>query len=340
MQHVVVLKARGGSEIGIGHLSRTATLATAIQQSGQVQRVLLIWQTTTELAEQFAPDQCELHLAANDDQATHPLQALCQQADRLTLVTDLLHLNEQDIAHYREVGCDTIVHLNDSGAGRWHADMVVDGDAFKSSEDVPDTFLGTALMGASYRMIRPSVVAMRPNRSWSKPQVQKLLVTFGGADPHHLTAKLLALLAAFPGELPFSIQAVIGPAFDSDHQKQLEAHANAHPQITVQRTEQLESLILQHDLIITLGGITAYEVMCLGRPCVAIQSPETGFYSQQLAAARLLVEFDSVATAAAELAALSQNRSVLEEFAQRGWDQIDGQGAERVTHAMVSTQRA
>ena len=336
MQHVVVLMARGGSDIGVGHLSRTATLASALQRTGQYQQVLLCWQTTTELAAQFAAENCDLQLVPGDSHPAAQLQAIRQQADCLTLVTDLLHLSEEDIARYRKQGCDAIVHINDSGPGRWHADMVVDGDAFKSTRDVPETFPGVALVGASYRMIRESVVQVRPDTPWNESQVQRLLLTFGGADPHDLTAELLNAMAASPEELPFAIQVVIGPAFSINHQQRLQACVDSRPGMTVERTGQLASLLLQNDLVVTLGGITAYEVMCLGRPCVALHCPETGLHTHQLAADKLLFEFDSATTAAAQLVALSRNISALQEYAQRGWTHIDGQGAERVSRAILS----
>ena len=336
MQHLVVLHARGGRDIGIGHLSRTATLATALQQTGKFDRVLLVWQTTAELARHFLPEHCGLKLATTDDDALAQLQESVCLAHQLTLVTDLLHLGEQDIARFRNLGYQSIVHLNDSGPGRWCADTVVDGDAFKSAADIPDGFPGTALIGGRFRMLRDTVTSLRPDKPWQKNDVQRILVTFGGADPHDLTHQFLAELAATAESLPFSLLAVVGPAFSNSHQQRLRELAATRPDISIESTTDLGSLILSHDLVVTLGGITGYEVMCLGRPCAAIHCPETAWYSKQLAATELLFDFTCVSAAAQQLATLTGNIRTLQATAERAWKLIDGHGAQRVVESILS----
>lgn len=326
----VVLHAVGNSQIGVGHLSRTATLAAALHRSNGWHRVVLLWETSPELSRYFAPPGCEVIAVETAQKALDQRSRIVQTADCWILITDLLHLQPQDILASRQQGFQTIVHINDSGSGRWLADMVVDEDAFKTVVDLPLTFRGIGLVGNPYRIICESVTQKRPCYPWQSNLVRRMLVTFGGADPANLT---IQLIEKFCAEQPpyLEVMAIIGPAFQQTQISQLIALAQTQSGLQViECPDCISSLILAHDLIVTLGGITTYEAFCLGKPCAAVAWSYMSTYVTALSQQGLLANLGTIEQASAHLAALIQKPIWLAKLAQTGWECVDGQGANRV----------
>lgn len=332
MSFSIVLQAAGGGAIGVGHLSRTATLATALRKTGFWRRVILLWETTPELAAHFQPPECEVIVVSNSKAAFRERSHLCAGQDISILVTDLLNVQPEDVLEAKKQGYQAFVHINDSGSGRFLADILVDEDAFKSLKDLPPSFKGIGLIGESYRIINQSVVQLRPSTPWQGETVEKVLITFGGADPDNFTLKLVQSLYQQQPHPTFSVTTVVGPAFDLKQVNQLENIAKQKENFRVLKSPaSLGQLIQEHDLIVTLGGITSYEAMCLGKPCAAITWSFMKYYVEQLSLIGLLANFSEPHHAAHQLLEITPKIPLLRQLAQSGWQKIDGQGVERIS---------
>ncbi|NEQ36713.1 MAG: hypothetical protein F6K40_10655 [Okeania sp. SIO3I5] len=331
MKFSVVIQAAGGGSIGVGHLSRTATLASALIDTGCWDRVVLLWEASPELAAHFRPSECEVVLVSDGTSAIRERSRLCDSQGISVLVTDLLNLQSEDIAEAKNQGYRVIVHLNDSGKGRFAADMVVDGDAFKSEKDLPESFEGVGLVGADYRIIRQSVLRLRPAQPWRKNKVEQVLITLGGSDPGNLSIKLLQNLARAKLEPSFSVTVVIGPAFNPLQIDELRLISDRKGWINlVQSPSCLAQFMLECDLIVTLGGITSYEAMCLGRPCAAITWDSMKYYVEKLDSIELIANLGIIDNAANQLIKLTESQDLLCKIAYSGWKKVDGRGADRI----------
>lgn len=328
--HSVVLHAAGNSQIGVGHLSRTATLASALLKTQNWRRVVVLWEASSDLAAYFAPKGCEVISVCDRQAALNLRTQLTATKDNWTLITDLLNLQPQDVLTARTQGFQLLCHINDSGSGRSLVDLLVDEDAFKTLADLPVDFQGTGLVGNAYRIIQASMVQNRPESAWSGNRVHRILVSLGGADPANLTVQLLADLCP---QLPPSVYvtAIIGPAFASTHTQMLQKLAQHHDNLQVLESPQpLAAILLKQDLIITLGGLTTYEALCLGKPCAAIGWSYMSKYVEALSQMRLLINLGDIEQAPANLLNRLQHLDQLTNLAQLGWQRIDGQGAARI----------
>ncbi|MGF1500155.1 MAG: hypothetical protein ACFB8W_25495 [Elainellaceae cyanobacterium] len=332
MSHnIAVLQAAGSHKIGVGHLSRTAALAAALQRSGLWQRVVLLWETAPDLANRFAPAGCEVILVEDAASASRERSHLILPSETAVLITDMLDLTVQDVQEARSQGFGAIAHLNDSGTGRFAVDLLVDEDGFKSETDLPPNFQGVGLVGNAYRIIRESIRQCRPPAPWRGDRIEKILITLGGADPANLTLDLVQRLYDAPGQLPFAVTVVIGPAFDPQQVTELRAIAQTTDGVTLLDSPPcLGRAIVEHDLTITLGGITSYEAMCLGRPCAAISWSFMATYVERLSQAELLENLGTLPQAAHRLLEVIQNVAKLQRLAHKGWLAVDGYGAERI----------
>jgi len=328
---VVVLQAAGNRHIGVGHLSRTAALARALLKTGYWHRVLVIWEAPPELVEHFAPEGCEVLGVEDRETALEWRSLLAPPGTYAVLVTDLLNLDSADFQTARNEGYRLLVHINDSGSGRFTVDLLVDEDSFKSVQDMPAGFSGTALVGSPYRIILESIQELRPQNPWQGDRLQRILLTLGGADPGNLTLNLLQQLRPWLAETGVEVTAIAGPAFHPNHRYHLQKLAQEYAYIhLIESPPSLAELILAHDLTITLGGITSYEVMCLGRACGAIAWNQMEAYVYALADLGLLENLGTVEQAPEVLKRLLMEPERLQALAAKGWRTVDGKGGERI----------
>ena len=343
MTDIVVLHAAANHHIGVGHLSRTATLATALTKTRFWHQVILVWETNADLAQHFVPPDCVLISVPTRQAALEARTTLIETyssrgADGVNavLITDLLNLDPSDFHTARSQGYGVIVHLNDSGSGRRLADLLVDEDGFKSQTDLPEAFQGTGLVGNVYRLVRPAIRQLRPSQPWQRQAVEHVLVTLGGADPANLTLELVQGLCHANAQLPFYLTIVRGPAFDVSQSTALKTIAANHPQLTlVHAPSCLGPLMLEHDVVVTLGGISTYEAMCLGVPCLAISWDFMAFYVESLAQVGLIGNLGSVERSPHALLEWVNDIPKLHQLAQLGWVSIDGQGSDRIAKVIA-----
>src|SRR3989442_985229 len=182
-----MIHAAGGRETGVGHLTRCRSVAAELLRLN-AGPVVLVYEAPSEVAERFSPSGARLIVASSRASALEIRERALRElgSAHSVLITDLLHLSANDAVFARRQGFQILVHLNDSGLSAYAADLTIDGDAFKSAQQVNK---GTPkyLCGASYHIVDPSVAGRRPAQPWSKATVEKVLVSFGGADPAQQT---------------------------------------------------------------------------------------------------------------------------------------------------------
>lgn len=336
MRTTVVIRVDGSSQIGLGHLVRSAALAGAVRRRGG--RAMFVTKTLGGTAARFfrqhglpyaelpdnldEPSDAEVTLeVAHDEQANVVL------IDHYTLGEDwwLTVASESLLAAIDDVGRPNL----------WPAaTLVLNQNAGASTDwyrNVPHV-----LCGPRYAVLR-SEFFEQTRAGVKRGPLPRLLITLGGADPDNAT--LLAVEAASNLPCQLGIDVVIGPAF-------------GHRQVVVDRCESLENVVVHQqsanlaalmaraDLAITGGGSTAYESAYLGLPSILLELADN-----QSAVCRAM---DAAGTArfagrASQLsaAALGQMMARLlanpEErlaMSRAGQSLVDGQGAERVATAL------
>ncbi|HKE15143.1 MAG TPA: hypothetical protein VKB80_09780 [Kofleriaceae bacterium] len=329
----VVLHAAGGPDIGVGHLRRTGTLADALAGLDPSLELVLLWEASGALAGTMRGGRrtASLELAGSRSEGLCMRDQLVAEDGRTALMSDILRPESGYFAGAREAGYAIVAHLNDSGATRASADLLVDEDPASSP---PEGFRGRFLSSTRFRMIAAELVALRGPTPWRADAAARVTVALGGADPRGLSERLLTALVALPRRFETAVQ--IGPAFAAPHVAGLERIARGAERVSLSPpTAFTGPLLAASDLVVTLGGITAYEAMCLGRPGAAVRDGGMAPYVGKLAMEGLLVDLGEPESAAAALVELAEDGPRLAELADRGHRVIDGNGARRVARSVL-----
>ena len=184
-----------------------------------------------------------------------------------------------------------------------------------------------ALLGPEYAVLHPLV----PPRT----ELRRVLVFFGGVDPHNYTSQAIKALMA-PELAHLVVDVVLG--LQCPHRKAVESLVVERPDTTLHGPQpSLACLIARADLAIGAGGATTWERACLGLPSVVLPSAANQLpFSEALAAAGLIHLLLDPADLLSELGTIEPHLLAQSQNCQR---LADGWGAQRLATALLGVER-
>lgn len=225
---------------GLGHVQRLTTVARRLPEPS----VLVSQASRKSLAERL------------DRVGVTTIPALPSDAEGAMLF-DRRHIRLSDLADV-PAGV-TVCAIDAAGpAGDW-VDVAVDALPGRRSGS-PGNETGTLLPRSV--TVRTAAVPERPER---------ILVSFGGEDPAHLTELVIDRLIRWDLLLPEQLSVVRGPLFERSIRLPQDAERGTSARL-IDSPAELGELLHDYDLVLTSYGITAFEALAAG--CrVAIVNP-------------------------------------------------------------------
>lgn len=292
---MIVFRTDASLQIGTGHIMRCLTLADALAEAGADCQFIcrahsgnladLIYQRGYRVhllpfdANWVGSEQPTLAHAAwlGSDWKTDAEQSKRILSETICnwLIVDHYALDQKWELALKPC-CRQLMAIDDL-ADRPHAcDLLLDQNWHGyHAPDRYDTLVApstTRLLGPDYALLKPEYGRLRSLISSRDGRVRRILVFMGGSDPSNQTAK--ALQALMTKDLSsLSVDVVIG----TNHPDPIgiAALAGLRPATTVhQNLPNLADLMAYADLMISGGGSTTWERMCLGLPCLVISIAE------------------------------------------------------------------
>lgn len=194
------------------------------------------------------------------------------------------------------------------------------------------------LLGPEYALLRPEFARLRPFLRPRDGQVRRLLICFGGADPHDATRLVLSVLApAFPSML---FDVVVGAAYP--HVEALRRFCADRPGIVLtQAAADMPRRMAEADLFVGAGGSMTWERAVLGLPGVTIPIAENQYalcktLSDQAEGVDMgPVESLDPQLLCDQLRQLCSDPAAVRSMGLALAGRCDGGGAERVARAML-----
>lgn len=151
-----------------------------------------------------------------------------------------------------------VVTVDDAGEGARHADLRINA-LYPIADSVGDP---------QYVALRSEFQEAHKRGKTVRGKVQELLVTQGGSDTYGFTPRILRALEGMAVRPHCTV--VIGPAFR--HEAELkEAVSAATMDFSILRNARnMAELMRNADLAITAGGLTMFELACVGTPSLVV----------------------------------------------------------------------
>lgn len=220
-------------------------------------------------------------------------------------------------------------------------DLLVDQNYFERPEEryralAPHCGL---VLGPRQAIIRPEYAMYRAQCRIRNGTVARVLVFFGGSDPHDLTGITVRALCD-PALEHLELDVVVGSNYP--YTTELEAVAGRRSRIRLHGPRpHLADLMEQADLAIGAGGATAWERLCIGVPSIVISIAENQRpICESLVEAGLIRYLGSHEHVDENLIRAEVRRCIgepgdLAELSERGRATVDGLGALRVAECLA-----
>lgn len=195
------------------------------------------------------------------------------------------------------------------------------------------------LLGPSYALLQPSYARLHALVTPRRGPIKRILVSFGGSDPHNLTGRALAAFLRLDRP-EVEVDAVVPD--DSPHAASLDRQIAGIPNVRMHHgLPTLSGIMARADLAVGAGGATNWERLCLGLPSLVVTTAENQRSIAEELGRRSLIRYlghhDTVGVTMIEdaLAGALGNGSD-EQWSRRCLAVVDGAGAARVASVMLA----
>jgi UDP-2,4-diacetamido-2,4,6-trideoxy-beta-L-altropyranose hydrolase len=340
---MLLIRADASVAIGTGHVMRCLALAQAWQDTGG--RVIFALAAGAEeveerlRAEGAAVVRVSGELGSGED-ASETAQ-LCAKYRADWLILDGFHFSQA----YREsvkTDASRFLLLDDYGErGPYKCDLVLNTNPYALDAMYPKREEQTCfLLGPKYALLRREFLRS-PMRSPDVPATaSRVLITFGGADPHNVTLRVVEALQEV-SDVQLDITLVVGAS--NPHLASLRAavERSFHVVRLLSNVDNMPQVMTQAELAISAGGGTCYELAIMQVPmfliAMARNHERTVEAYGQARAALAAGWFETLAreSLAASLRALIGDPRLRKELVENARRMVDGRGAQRVVEAML-----
>lgn len=328
----VVVRTIGSRAYGMGHCYRTLALLQSL--TGHDVLIACPKDGDYELGFDFLASH---HFPMRAIESDEEMLSLIDDLKPDILVNDILDTVEEYVIAAKAAGC-FVVNFEDLGSGCRVADVVV-------NDLYPDTFpSANHWYGIKFAILNPMFERPMPPRT-TRPNVEEVLLAFGGTDPSNLTVKALSALAksGYKGR----VTCVLGPGFS--HGSDLDAAIAAAPKslcVEVLRSvRDMAGLMSQADLALTSAGRTVAELMSVGVPTIAIcQNIREMCHSHATGAFGVvnlgLGEYLAEETLARHIELFLTNRALRDDMRRRMTQAVEGRSNKAIVDAILDAYRA
>jgi UDP-2,4-diacetamido-2,4,6-trideoxy-beta-L-altropyranose hydrolase len=252
----VYLRAEGNSQIGLGHIYRCLALAEYLRHDFNLH--FIYSQNDLGVADLIPPYIDKIVIPFFDDyidEANYIIQNILTGKE--ILVIDGYNFNTTYQTKVKQKGTRT-VYIDDIHNFKIITDVVINHSGGLKKEDYDTDILTRLYLGPDYAILRKTFVEAAGQQK-PEPNANKVFVSFGGADPHNYTLKILKEISQFK----YQYNIVIGSAYL--YEKELneyiqlqEVNAKVYKNIDA---ELMKQLMQQSAKAITSASTVSYEYL-------------------------------------------------------------------------------
>ncbi|TCT14038.1 UDP-2,4-diacetamido-2,4,6-trideoxy-beta-L-altropyranose hydrolase [Natranaerovirga pectinivora] len=316
----VIIRADGGSNIGMGHIMRTSVIAQKLQEFSEV-----------------------IYVCKKGNEFENGIQYLKKQGyevretDRVNIISDLsllkgnclitdsYDIDEKYFALTKDIFPIT-GYIDDLNQYKLNVDFVINQNIY-AQDLIYDVCTNTQLfLGPQYALLRDEF--LNPPKNRINKNIKNIIITLGGCDTQNLTGEIIENLYRDFSDIVFHV--VVGPGFRNTELRKLELE-----NVKLYYNPKMVEIMLKSDLAISACGSTLYELAACGIPTIGVIVAEN-----QKRAALKMKEL-GIIELAEEHSALKQAIKVLDYNKRKKMSQylnklVDGFGAKRISEEIYS----
>ena len=261
----------GNSELGLGHVYQSKTLAGYLLQHGNGNvEIQFVTQSAPEIVSLITKEGFDAISVQDDDAVLRYVKSYCPDViifDKLVIKPSFAKaLKEQINAKLCIFTC--ITDAND------YADLSVLADMGSNFKNICERKNGKTIMrGTKYWIMRPDFYKYSKQAKKTDDRVKSITLIFGGADPQNYSAKVTEQLL---GGDAFEINLIIGSAYSyEDNLKELLCNSNTKSHVKfMKNVTNMAEIMYNSDLVISSPGLSMFEALKVNTPVISFWQSE------------------------------------------------------------------
>jgi UDP-2,4-diacetamido-2,4,6-trideoxy-beta-L-altropyranose hydrolase len=245
----IVFCVNGNKRVGMGHVKRCLALSEYLKATVECEIVYLMQDSD----------------AGESAVSSYGYETINEFSDEKVdvIVTSLPQLTDEYMAVLR-ANTNFLICLDDSGRTSFSADLVVRGSIVKELRECDPSCKAKFLLGQDFMVLDKQFKTAHDVDRIINENAKSILVTMGGSDINNFTALTMNALEKFNCE-GIEIKVVVGPAFEDAEKLMLREGFKFKYDII-----NMAELMMGADIIIAGGGMTLYELACVGTPAIVL----------------------------------------------------------------------
>jgi spore coat polysaccharide biosynthesis predicted glycosyltransferase SpsG len=332
MKKNVLFAAKGGENIGLGHIKRSLAIAKHIRKNYDCNIAFVVNKDNALLK---LLDENGFEHFIIDGISVDQLAVAVELFNPFITVFDIKEDVSGGIRYLMQKGIRTCLFDNITDA-RKHANIVIyPVGHFQDSLDWSG-FAGRKYIGAEYFPLDEKFLEYNIKKNTSKKRFN-ILVTMGGSDPNSITFRVIKALEDLEN---IDITVLIGPSFKLENVEEISKSVNVNIKLK-HNVSNVAEFMANADIAITAFGITLYELAYMGLPAIIIYnylsdktevdifqklgtSISPGYYKDV-----------NVKDILAAVCQLMENEALRKMMELKGKALVDGKGIERIGHIIM-----
>ncbi len=315
---MIIVHAKGNSLLGIGNLSRSYEL---IKYLSITKDVIGIFECDENIFKRYNVNN--IYRVDNLNQSLE----LITKYKSFIYISDLVSPQKELSSIIRENGAKQILHFNEINSG-FEPDILFVTDGF-DYEFFDNRF--KIYRGFEYYIVGNEVIKNRKKSLESIKSMKNILICFGGADPAFFTEYFAKKI----NDSKYNYKIVLGPAMPKNRKENILTIKKENIEY-VDSPENMIKLLLNSDLLITLGGMTTYEAMCLGVPASAVRWNYLEYIVKGFGEKNMITDLGNIDEAYQNLLNLKLDK--VNEVCKNAYDIIDGSALENIKKIIDSIE--
>jgi UDP-2,4-diacetamido-2,4,6-trideoxy-beta-L-altropyranose hydrolase len=320
-----------GDNIGSGHFFRCYSIAKNLKKVGL--KVVFVVNNEKSIKEHLGKVKIPYIVlkSKNENDRIKKCEVLSEKIE--VFLIDLPFKNEQYSKNLKNK-CKTII-IDDIGNKKIRSQLLFNGhvvDKFQKydiNEKITKYFFGP-----KYMILRNEFETIRRRKIVPRGKICKILLTFGGSDDSNLSTKISSYFIS----RSYNVTIVLGPSYSNQKKLNKIIQKNKNFQL-IKNEKNMAKLFSKHDLVISSSGITAYELACLGIPCILIPSDK---YQEKTAIALAKKGFgmnygfwDDDLDRFEQIISSMTNQLIRKKMYVAGRKLVDGKGTSRIIKQII-----
>ena len=325
----VLIYTYGNHKMGMGHVYRMLNLANLLKKRGH--NILFLLPAWTEGVKKITEYKWKIiEIPIDRFEQEQAYRQLLDDCIFDCIIVDALDVSKNIMKLFREK-TKLLLSLDNIGEGRFLSDILIN-ILYKREPKLKKPKI--EINSFDYLILNENFKKFNLKEKIINKEVKKILITQGGSDTYGVVPKIMEELNKLPMELECDV--LIGPAF-KHHEELISSIRNSDLKINIEENiRKTWELFYDVDIAISGGGMTLFELLCVGVPCIVLtqeyKEMETLNFLNELKLIDMLGLYErlqdgDILNVTIELI---NNYNKRIEMSEKGKKVIDGSGCERI----------